>query len=360
MSRLVSFFAGATLLWVAGAPLYSQDISSNVSAQVISAKPGMVNYVEGGPLVFHVDQEEGTRLVARNQLRPGERLQTKEGDRAEVLLSPGSYLRVAANSQVEVIKAEFDNMQFNLIQGVAILESAAFDKKVHALRISTPVGDVKVLETGLYRFQVTPNSQVEVFIYSGKAEWLRNQHEVATLKSKKRYLLGTDEKGKPEFVKLSKDDMDSVDLWSKRRAEYLVAANGRVSDWMFDSSSYGYGYNRYRGGWVFNPFFNAFTFVPFGDYAYSSPYGYYYGSYYPYYGYGYGRGGGGGNGGSSSGSTGGTGTASGSNSRNSTVQQRSAASSSSSAPSSRGSYGRSDQGNRGSVHSAPPSSSKQR
>jgi len=351
MSRVISLFTGAVLLCAAGVPLFSQDISSNVSAQLISAKPGMVNYVEGGPLVFRSDREEGAKLVARNQLRPGERLQTKEGDKAEILLSPGSYLRIAGSSQVEMVKAEFDDMQFKLIEGVAILESAAFDKKVHALKISTPAGDVKVLENGLYRFQVTPNGQVEAFVYSGKAEWLANQREVTTLKQKKRYLLGTDENGRPQYVKLNKDDMDSVDLWSKRRAEYLVAANGRLSDWMLDSASYGYGYNRYRGGWVFNPFFNAFTFVPFGDYAYSSPYGYYYGSYYPYYGYGYGRGGGGG--GSSSSSGGGTVTAGGSKPKNSTVQQRSASSGSYSAPSPRISSGRSEQGSRGGVQSAP-------
>jgi FecR protein len=356
MSRFVSLCASAVLL-CAGVPLLSQDISSNVSAQVISAKPGMVNYVEGGPLVFRRDQEEGTKLVARNQLKPGERLQTKESDRAEILLSPGSYLRVAGSSQVEVVKAEFDDMHFNLLQGIAILESAAFDKKVHALKISTPAGDVRVVDNGLYRFQVTPDRRVEVFVYSGKAEWLKDQHEIAILKSKKRYLLGTDEKGKPQFVKLDKDAMDSVDLWSKRRAEYLVAANDRVSDWMFDSGYYGYGYNRYRGGWVFSPFFNAFTFVPFGDYAYYSPYGYYYGSYYPYYGYGYGHGGGGSGGSTSSGSGSSGGTT---KPRNSTVQQRSASSSSSSAPSSRVSYGRSDQGNRGSVRTAPSPSSRQK
>lgn len=357
MSRMFSVFTGAALLLTVQLPLFSQDISSNVSAQVISAKPGMVNYVEGRPLVFSGDQEEGTRLIARNQLRTGERLQTGEGDRAEILLSPGSYLRVPGNSQVEITKAEFDDMQFKLLQGIVILESAAFDKKVHALKISTPAGDVKVLEKGLYRFQAMQTGQVEVFVYSGKAEWLRNQHDAATLQSKKRYLLGTDEKGKPQFVKLNKNDMDPVDQWSKRRAEYLVAANDRLSDWMFSSgySSYGYRY----GGWVFNPFFSAFTFVPFGNYAYSSPYGFYYGSYYPYYGYGYGHGGGR-SGGSSSGGGTGTVTATGNKPANSTVVQRSATSRSPSAPSPSMSSGRSEQGNRGSVGSARGSSGRQK
>jgi hypothetical protein len=353
MSKTTLLVMSLTLLLVMGTPVHAQDISSNVSAQIISAKPGMVNYVEGGPLVFRGDEEEGTKLVARNQLKPGERLQTREGDKAEILLSPGSYLRVAANTQLEIKSAEFDNMHFDLIQGTAILESAAFDKKVHALKISTPAGDVKVVEKGLYRFQITPEKQVEVLVYSGKAEWVKDQSEIATLKASKRYLLGTDDKGKPQFVKLSKDDMDSLDVWSKKRAEYLVAANDRLSDWMFGSSYYGYGYG-YRGGWVYNPFFNAFTFAPFGDYGFYSPYGFSYGYYYPYYGY-YGHGSSGGGGGSSS--SGGTSSASSSKPKNSTAQQRSSSSHSSSAPRATMSSGRSDQGSRSSAHSSSSSSS---
>ncbi len=356
MSKAILLFMSLTLLLLIGGPVQAQDISSNVSGQIISAKPGMVNYVEGGPLVFRGDQEEGTKLAARNQLKPGERLQTKEGDKAEILLSPGSYLRVAGNSQLEIKRAEFEDMHFDLIQGTAILESAAFDKKVHALKISTPAGDVKVLENGLYRFQITPEKQVEVLVYSGKAEWVKDQRDIATLKANRRYLLGTNEKGKPQFVKLRKEDMDSVDLWSKRRAEYLVAANDRLSDWMFGPSYYGYGYG-YRGGWVYNPFFNAFTFAPFGDYGFYSPYGFSYGYYYPYYSY---YGGGGGGGSSSGTSTSGSGSGSG-KPKNSTVQQRTSSSRSSGAPRATVSSGRSDQGSRGSVRSsAPSSSSRQR
>src|SRR5215831_21409398 len=175
MSKTISSFATIALLLALGARLRAQDISSNVSAQIISAKPGMVNYVEGKPLVFGDDPAEGTGLVARNQLTAGQSVQTNEGDRAEILLSPGSYLRVAGNSRLDIVKAEFDDMQFRLIRGTAILESASFDKKVHALKVYTPAGEVRVLEKGLYRFQVIPDREAEVFVYSGKAEWLKDE-----------------------------------------------------------------------------------------------------------------------------------------------------------------------------------------
>jgi len=362
MSKTIGSFVTIALLLALGARLRAQDISSNVSAQIISAKPGMVNYVEGKPLVFRDDPAEGTALVARNQLTPGESVQTSEGDRVEILLSPGSYLRVAGNSRLDIVKAEFDDMRFKLVRGTAILESASFDKKVHALKVSTPGGDVRVLEKGLYRFQVVAEREVEVFVYSGKAEWLKDEKVVATLKDKKRYMLGSDQNGQPQFVKLSKDDVDATDIWSKKRAEYLVAANDRLSDWMLGSSYYGTGYYGtgygYRGGWIFNPFFNAFTFLPFGDFGFYSPYGYSYGHYYPYSTY-YGRGVGSG-GGTSSGSAGSAASASSGTSKpkNSTALQRSSVSRAPSGPSPRMSSGRSEQVSRGSVHTSSPSRSK--
>jgi hypothetical protein len=355
MSKATRFLLVVILSLVPGTVLYSEDYSQHF----ISAKPGMVNYVEGAPSLFSGDQDQGSKLAARQQLKAGDRLQTQANDRVELLLSPGSYLRIAGDSQVQVLQNSFEDMHFSLTQGTAILEAAAFDKKVNSMTMSLPSGDLKILENGLYRFQVTPNQPVEVFVYSGKAKWLKNEKEITTLKPKKRYLLESTEQGKPQFVKLDNENMDSLDLWSKRRAEYLVSANDRLSPWMFDSAFNGY-YNYglgYRGGWVFNPFFGAFTFVPFNEYGFLSPYGYSYGYYYPMYGYGgYPRGGGGSS--SSSGQSGNV-SATSSKPRNTTVQQRSSASSSASSSNSRMSTGRSDQGSRSGTQGSGRSSGTQ-
>jgi hypothetical protein len=67
--------------------------------QMISAKAGLINVVEGQAIV------DGKPLVPKpsefTQLKPGSLLETGEG-RSEVLLSPGSYLRLSENSAIRM------------------------------------------------------------------------------------------------------------------------------------------------------------------------------------------------------------------------------------------------------------------
>ena len=108
MSRAIKVSFGVLLALLLGLRLYAQDPSQHF----ISAKSGMVNYVEGKPLVFTSDNEAGSKVSARDQLKSGDRLQTQENDRVEVLLNPGSYLRVAANSEIHILQTAFDDTHF--------------------------------------------------------------------------------------------------------------------------------------------------------------------------------------------------------------------------------------------------------
>lgn len=316
-------------------PLWAQDFSE----YFISAKSGAVNYVEGRPLAYRFDQKKAKVVTARSQLQQGDRLETGEMDRAEILLNPGSYLRVSRNASLQMINSAYDGMQFSLNKGTVVLESAAFNRKVHSLKVSTPSGDMVILKEGLYRFEVNPGSGVEVLVHKGKAKWLKDGKEIASLGEGKRYSLDVSSpQGPVKIAKLNKSDKepDEMDQWSKRRAEFLVTSNSRLSPGLWSSAYTNYNYS-FRGGWVYNPFFNSFTFVPF-DGMINSPYGYSYGMFYPvrygYYNNGYyARGNGGVSG-----------------SRTTSVNERSSASTSSSSPASRGDSGRMDQQSRSGVH----------
>jgi hypothetical protein len=207
-------------------------------------------------------------------------------DRLEILLNPGSYLRLGYNSELRVVETRFDAMHFELIRGSAIVESATFNRKVHALRLGSPAGDLVLQKAGLYRLEVQ-SSAINLAIHEGKVKWMQDGVEVATLKSGKRFVLAVPNPGREvQFAKLDKKETDELDRWSRRRAEFLVAANNRLSPWMMTSLSDQYGYNQ-RGGWMFNPYYRCYTFVPF-DGAFGSPYGFRYGLFLPvrtYYGY---------------------------------------------------------------------------
>lgn len=247
------------------------------SEHFISARAGVVNYLEGRPLVFFGNASEGKVTAARGQVNGGEVIKTGAQDRLEILLNPGSYLRLGFNSELRVVESRFEAMHFELVRGSAIIESATFNRKVHALRMGTPAGDVVFEKAGLYRLEVQP-AAVHLAIHQGRVKWMKDGAQAATLKSGKRFVL-TALGSELQFAKLDKRDMDELDRWSRRRAEFLVAANSRLSPWEMSSLSDRYGYNQ-RGGWMFNPYFGCYTFVPF-DGTFGSPYGFRYGMFLP-------------------------------------------------------------------------------
>jgi len=207
---------------------------------------------------------------------------------------------------VRVNETKLDDVRFALDKGTLIVESGVFDKKVHGLRIRTAAGDIAIQKEGLYRFEAdSEHARVEVLVRRGKAQWLPEGRPQVTLKSGKRFELPVSSTGAElQYVKSSKEQMDSLDHWSMRRAQYLVAASDRASSWVSDSWYSSYYQRGYRGGWFFDPFFQTFTFIPFGS-NYYSPYGFSYLGYNPYRLY---RGYGGGGGSSAQGNTGSVGT----------------------------------------------------
>lgn len=253
--------------------------ATETAAYFISAKSGMVNYVEGKPTVSNLESSDPRQVAPRQQLAKGEVLQTGADQRVEMLLNPGTYLRVAENSRVRVVATAFEDMRFSLEKGTAILESLSLRRKVHQLQILTPSGDLRVLKKGLYRFEVGTAGEVRVTVYRGKLRWIQDQTRVAVLKSGKAFNLNRSAKGRLHFSKVGEGPFDEIDRWSRKRAVALIAANAKIPSWMSRSALSRYGM-RSAGGWVYDPFSRMYTFIPF-HYLLKSPYGLAYGNYCP-------------------------------------------------------------------------------
>lgn len=67
---------------------------------VISAKAGGVNLVQGAVTVARTNGRTGV-LVKGDDLNIGDRVSTGSDGKAEILLNPGSFLRVGGNSAFE-------------------------------------------------------------------------------------------------------------------------------------------------------------------------------------------------------------------------------------------------------------------
>lgn len=92
---------------------------------VLSVNSGLVHYAQGN--VYIADHLYEPKNGHFTSLKNGEELRTEDG-LAEILLSPGSYLRVAENSTVRMISNKLADTQLELVTGEALLERVEFYK----------------------------------------------------------------------------------------------------------------------------------------------------------------------------------------------------------------------------------------
>jgi FecR protein. len=96
--------------------------SAGLQAQsVISARSGIVHYVEGD--VFLGDKAVTPTFGQFPDIKEGDRLSTTEG-RAEVLLTPGVFLRLAENSAVRMISNRLIDTRVEILKGSVLVECA--------------------------------------------------------------------------------------------------------------------------------------------------------------------------------------------------------------------------------------------
>jgi hypothetical protein len=271
-------------------------LAATVNAQssrdkyVISARAGGINYVAGEVLVRRSGGAGQQSLSARDDLRAGDVVTTGADGRVEVLLNPGSYLRVAGNSEFELTETALDNLRVRLSRGGAIVEATGIDDLKLMLELLTPQTRVAIIRHGLYRVSVLAGGATEVSVRKGRA--LVGNDPALTLKGNRRVRVGGTV---GEIAKIDKQSQDSLDAWSKQRAESLAKANQRIEsralmnslalfdrEWSLMSLS-----SRFSGVWVYDWRLGGYSFSPFNPWGWSSPYGYsYYNGGFPFGGYG--------------------------------------------------------------------------
>jgi len=263
----------------------------------ISAKAGVVNY------------EEGRQLSSPRQLHEGEYF--SEPVRTEILLTPGTFLRLERNSEIQMLSTRLDSPAFELVNGVASLEIMELPKEVKVQMAFGDFKDDRMLEVdhkGIYRFEVSSDgSAMMAMVEKGELRMpggkILKDGEQTSLSSATGGALGASAK----FDKKVRDDFD---IWSAERSELLGVSSYRASQGVtsyggnpyygfsslggLGSLGYGYGYGygfnsgmypcAYRGPgmyagmgmWGFDPSMGYFTYLGCGNGLLMSPYGSYY------------------------------------------------------------------------------------
>ena len=251
----------------------------------ISAKAGGVNAVTGRVSVKSTGQK--SRLLnSRDNLASGDIVTTSLGSQVEVLLNPGTYLRLAEKSEFVMVDTSLDNLLVRINKGSAIIEATGPDRLELRIPILTEQQRMTIIRAGIYRINATPGT-TELFVRKGRVVLSDNKNDV--VKGGKK---ATFTSGGPTVAKLTSSDKDEFDDWSKTRGQTLARANQRLSARMVNgylsSGSWGFADARFGrwGLWTWSPFASCYTFLPF-YYGWGSPYGNNYGAYAPFGGGGY-------------------------------------------------------------------------
>jgi len=228
-----------------------------LAQDVISARAGFVNYKHGRILL-----PKGTDGKDVRQLEAGQTAGTGIG-RLELLLAPGSFLRLDNETEIRLVSSRLTDVQVELLSGTATLEVNEIPRQA-ALAILWRDQTIPAEHSGVFRFE-PGNDSMRVYVESGKLK-LANQ----TVKAGNYVDLaagGT----LTAALRFNRKNIDEFDRWNQARGYQLArssysAANsflGRSS--AFPASSL----------WYWDPFGLGYTYLPYRS-SVMSPWGFYY------------------------------------------------------------------------------------
>ena len=250
------------------------NLAQNREKFVISAKAGGINAITGQASIYTRGESGWQQLMITDDLNAGDRVRTAYDGRVEILLNPGSYLRVGGNSEVELSNNTLDNLELRLIRGTAIVEATGADDVDLNINISTPHTKLAIVRQGLYRLNVVPGDATELIVRKGRVI-LSDSH--TKVKGGNKVVFSATAVSVAKLTKEEKKLAEDVDVWSKQRAETLAKANRRITDAMFRTAfasnrDFSLWERNSFGMWFYNNGSNCYTFLPF-RFGWISPYG---------------------------------------------------------------------------------------
>ena len=249
---------GSALLLAAFLPGvgWAQDQNQNRNSR--PAQPGSINYVEGQASVD--SQELNPSSAGSTQLQTGQSLTTQTG-RVEILLVPGTFLRINDNSSVKMVNPGLANTEIEIDKGRAMVEATDINKN-NDIRVDENGVTTRILKNGLYDFDADQNT---IRVFNGKAEILVNDKKIDLAKERELVLnAGAKPKAKDFDARKYEDDFFR---WSALRSGYLSEAS------IDEARSYVSGGPDWFGpGWYWDPGFECYTFIP-GAGIFYSPFG---------------------------------------------------------------------------------------
>lgn len=144
-------------------------------------KGGVVNFTEG-KVTYTGAQSMPQVVKAGMELGNGDTIQTGSDGRSEILLNPGYYLRLSANTQLTLVDLTPINLTLKIAVGSAIVETCVirgriakweydreFPFQYEPVTVRFPGNEFAIVAGGVYRFDVSQDRETRLAVPEGRA-----------------------------------------------------------------------------------------------------------------------------------------------------------------------------------------------
>lgn len=260
--KLTNLRWAAALIAVSASLGFAQTRVGAPQQQPSSIRPGEVNYIEGQVALNGTNLESDS--LRSTVIQPGDDLSTGQGY-AEVLLTPGAFLRLGHDSEIRLGSAGLVNTRVTLVRGSALLEAADVVKGT-TLGISLGANTAQVQEKGLYAFDMSAQS---VKVLEGKLRVSNASDANATLRKGDEVVLSSNRPLKKRDLNTKAAQEDPLYVWSKVRSHDEAQATMNVADEVVNGGGW------YGPGWYWDSAWNFYAFAPGWGYL-GGPFGWNY------------------------------------------------------------------------------------
>src|SRR5664279_4860885 len=148
-------------LWLA-AVLVCGLWPSAFAQNAISAKAGLVQVADGE--VFVNDAAVQHQVAQFTDLKNKDVLTTGEG-RAEVLLTPGAFLRMTDSSGIRMVSTRLSDVRMEMVKGESVIEVAELLTD-NSITVNVGTAAFALHKGGIYQFDADPG---RIRVYQGEA-----------------------------------------------------------------------------------------------------------------------------------------------------------------------------------------------
>ncbi|MDT4967920.1 MAG: hypothetical protein QOJ64_2657 [Acidobacteriota bacterium] len=240
------------LLTTFTAPVRADD-EKDIDEYDEAARVARISLIRGDVQLKRNGSKEWESARMNFPLVEGDLLATTGSDaRLELQIDARNFVRVGGDSMLRMVSLRDEGVALSLSEGVATIRLARFDRKKEYFEIDVPRATLAAETRGLYRIDVSANSNVRMTVRGGAQARIYSETSGFTLRDGRTAELIRDgsEAGDWAFSKL--ESFDSWDTWVDER-ERSLASRSRYDDRTryYDSDVWGAEDLDAYGSWVY-------------------------------------------------------------------------------------------------------------